>query len=610
MTDPPAPPLAALAPLLAEEPALRAVIARDPVVAVPDAARALFVAALARVTTRRPLLLAVPTGAEAERLVHDLGQFLGDGRGRAVPRVGDAAVRAGVAVARDDGPAAAGDVAPAQPGDRRPSVVVAPVRALVQRLGPHVEAVEPVVVRPGDQVDRDELVERLVAGGYRREYQVEARGEVAVRGSIVDVYPSTDDHPVRIDLWGDEVDRLSGFAVADQRSTHDVAEACIFPARELLPTRRGARAGRGAGRRAAVGPRAVGAPRRGPDLRRHGVVAAVALRPRAPAARPAARRRARAAGRAPAHARPRPGAARRRGVAGVDRSPTTWGAGDRDRPAASLARVRPAARAHRRGRGVAAVGTRRSRHAARRRDRVRSGGRRRRRARPPPAHARAATATASCSRPRAPARRTGSATSSPARGSTLARWRTCARRDAPRRRADRPRRGAPGRELALVAEADLTGRRRVHRRRARRAARARLLRRPQARRLRRAPPARRRPLPGDEAAHDGRRRARLPLARVQGRQGLRADRPGRDWCASTPAARRRRSTAWAAPTSRSSGHASAARCARSPRSSSCSTGSGSRRPDAPSAPTRRGSTRWRRRSRSRRRPTRCRRSST
>ncbi len=110
------------------------------------------------------------------------------------------------------------------------------MRALVQRLGPHAEEVEPVVVKPGDQVDRDDLVARLVAGGYRREYQVEARGEVAVRGSIVDVYPSTDDHPVRIDLWGDEVDRLSAFSVADQRSTHDVAEACIFPTRELLPT--------------------------------------------------------------------------------------------------------------------------------------------------------------------------------------------------------------------------------------------------------------------------------------------------------------------------------------------------------------------------------------
>jgi transcription-repair coupling factor (superfamily II helicase) len=121
-------------------------------------------------------------------------------------------------------------------GDALPEIVVAPVRALAQRLGPHVEDVEPLVVRRGEVHDRDALVEGLVAAGYRREYQVEARGEFAVRGSILDVYPSTADHPVRIDLWGDEVDRLSTFSVADQRSTGDVPEVVVFPCRELLPT--------------------------------------------------------------------------------------------------------------------------------------------------------------------------------------------------------------------------------------------------------------------------------------------------------------------------------------------------------------------------------------
>ena len=85
-------------------------------------------------------------------------------------------------------------------------------------------------------MDPAELVAELVRCGYRREYLVEHRGEVALRGSIVDVFPSTADAPVRIDLWGDEVDRLSEFSVHDQRSTGDVAEVDIFPARELLPT--------------------------------------------------------------------------------------------------------------------------------------------------------------------------------------------------------------------------------------------------------------------------------------------------------------------------------------------------------------------------------------
>ncbi|MGH9012693.1 MAG: transcription-repair coupling factor, partial [Acidimicrobiia bacterium] len=234
MTD--AAPLADLAGLLAEEPAVRAVIGREPVVAVPEAARALFTAALARATSRRPVVVAVPTGVEAERLAHDLGPFLGAGAVELFPawetlpfeRVSPSLETMGHRL-RVMWRLRAG-------GEELPTVLVAPVRALVQRLGPHVEDVEPVRVRPGDRLDRDELVARLVDGGYRREYQVEARGEVAVRGSIVDVYPSTDDHPVRIDLWGDEVDRLSAFSIADQRSTSELEEAWVFPTRELLPT--------------------------------------------------------------------------------------------------------------------------------------------------------------------------------------------------------------------------------------------------------------------------------------------------------------------------------------------------------------------------------------
>ena len=76
---------------------------------------------------------------------------------------------------------------------------------------------------------------RLVAMGYRREYQVEHRGELAVRGGIVDVFPSTADVPVRIDLWGDEVDRLTEFDLGDQRSIDDLDEVELFGCRELLP---------------------------------------------------------------------------------------------------------------------------------------------------------------------------------------------------------------------------------------------------------------------------------------------------------------------------------------------------------------------------------------
>ena len=80
----------------------------------------------------------------------------------------------------------------------------------------------------------DELISTLARFGYRREELVEHRGEFARRGSIIDVFPSTADTPIRIDLWGDEVDRLTAFNVNDQRSTDDLDSVRIFPARELI----------------------------------------------------------------------------------------------------------------------------------------------------------------------------------------------------------------------------------------------------------------------------------------------------------------------------------------------------------------------------------------
>ncbi len=230
-------PLERFATVLADDPAVVAASGgQGHPVAVPEPARAIFTATLARATARRPVLLAVPTGAEAERVAADLRQYLGADAVELFPawetlpfeRVSPATETMGRRL-RVMWRLRVG-------GEHLPEVVVAPVRALVQRLGPHVEAVEPIVVHAGARLDRDELVERLVAMGYRREYQVEARGELAVRGSIVDVYPATADHPVRIDLWGDEVDRLSQFSVADQRSHADLEDAWLFPVRELLPT--------------------------------------------------------------------------------------------------------------------------------------------------------------------------------------------------------------------------------------------------------------------------------------------------------------------------------------------------------------------------------------
>jgi transcription-repair coupling factor (superfamily II helicase) len=228
--------LRTLPPLLRDEPALARVIGRaSSVLAVAESARPLVVAGLATLSDKRPLVIALPTGTAAQRLADDLSVLLPPDAVEHFPawetlpfeRVSPAVETMGTRLRvlwRLADPA------------RHPRVIVAGVRALLQRLGPATTEVEPVVVRPGGRLDPDELVAGLVARGYRREELVEHRGEVARRGSIVDVFPSTADAPIRIDLWGDEVDRLTEFSVHDQRSTDALAEMLIFPARELLPS--------------------------------------------------------------------------------------------------------------------------------------------------------------------------------------------------------------------------------------------------------------------------------------------------------------------------------------------------------------------------------------
>ena len=226
--------LASLPRLLRNEPALtQAIGSASGLVAVPEAARAITIAALAQLSDRRPLVIACPTGTDAGQLFDDLAQYMPEGDvvlfpawetlpfERVSPSVETMGRRLEVLWRLR------------QP-DRAPRVVVAGVRALLQHLGPGAAAVEPIHVTKGAVLDPDELVARLVHAGYRREELVEHRGEVAKRGAIVDIYPSTADAPIRIDLWGDEVDRLTEFGVNDQRSTHDLAEAFVFPARELI----------------------------------------------------------------------------------------------------------------------------------------------------------------------------------------------------------------------------------------------------------------------------------------------------------------------------------------------------------------------------------------
>ena len=223
-------------------------------------------------------MVACPTGTMAGQLADDLAQFLPAGQVARVPGVGDAAVRAGEPVGRDDGSAPRGAVAAARPR-------ALPGGRSSPACGPCCSGSVPAPTTSSrsscaraTSSTPTSSCSRLVNFGYRREELVEHRGEFARRGAIIDVFPSTGDAPIRIDLWGDEVDRLTRSASTTSARSADLAEALIFPARELIPTDDvRARAPTLVGRRA-VGPRAVGAARRGRAVRRHGELAAVARR--------------------------------------------------------------------------------------------------------------------------------------------------------------------------------------------------------------------------------------------------------------------------------------------------------------------------------------------
>ncbi|MBT6445653.1 MAG: transcription-repair coupling factor, partial [Acidimicrobiaceae bacterium] len=219
---------------LSDDPALSASLGKKHAdLAVAEAAQPMVLAAIAGFGDRRPIVVVTATTNAAERLASDLETWLGAEHAQVFPawetlpfeRVSPAVETMGRRT----------QLLWQLRNGSSPKVLVVPIRALLQRLSPSHRAIEPLHVAQGDQLEMDDFITKLINIGYRRDSQVEHRGDVAVRGSIIDVYPSTGSAPIRIDLWGDEVDRLTEFAVADQRSTDPVGSIDIFPCREIIP---------------------------------------------------------------------------------------------------------------------------------------------------------------------------------------------------------------------------------------------------------------------------------------------------------------------------------------------------------------------------------------
>jgi transcription-repair coupling factor (superfamily II helicase) len=104
--------------------------------------------------------------------------------------------------------------------------------ALLERVPGPATRPRPVVLELGSDPGLEAVVEQLAAAGYTRVDTVEERGEVSVRGGLVDVFPTTGREPLRIEFFGDEIERLSAFSVFTQRSIRDLDQAIVYPAGE------------------------------------------------------------------------------------------------------------------------------------------------------------------------------------------------------------------------------------------------------------------------------------------------------------------------------------------------------------------------------------------
>ncbi|WP_316576066.1 transcription-repair coupling factor [Nocardia canadensis] len=236
------PPLAGLAEAAGGDAALRTVadlVGKSGVELVAPSAVRLFVAAT--IAAQQPLVVVTATGREADDLTVELAEMLGPSvamfpswetlpHERLSP--GPDTVGRRLEVLRR----LAHPEDPVYPEPLR--VVVTTVRSLMQPMTAGLGDIEPIVLRTGADYDFDELLTRLVEFAYTRVDMVGKRGEFAVRGGILDLFPPTADHPVRVEFWGDEITELRPFSVADQRSLgeHTVDTVVAPPCRELLLT--------------------------------------------------------------------------------------------------------------------------------------------------------------------------------------------------------------------------------------------------------------------------------------------------------------------------------------------------------------------------------------
>jgi transcription-repair coupling factor (superfamily II helicase) len=210
---------------------------------VSSALRPYAIAALADIgpaERARPTLVVVGDDRAARDMAADLRAWLAPRRVRYYPSRGVAyeshltppAHLVGLRVAALDALLAASNT------EIEPPVVVVSAVALSEKVPDPALRPHSFTLRVGELLDLDECASELVAAGYERVEQVEERGQFALRGGLLDVFPATEEHAVRVDMFDVEIESLRWFSTFTQRSLGDVGEVEIAPAAELAAEHR------------------------------------------------------------------------------------------------------------------------------------------------------------------------------------------------------------------------------------------------------------------------------------------------------------------------------------------------------------------------------------
>jgi transcription-repair coupling factor (superfamily II helicase) len=193
---------------------------------VSEPALPLLLAAL-REELARPLVVLAPEDQDARDAAEGAAWFLGEERVALLPSRG-----VHWASGLDPAPHLVGERARALDVLAAGGLVAASASALAEPLPPPDARPAPIRVAPGEELSLELLSESLALAGYERVDRADERGQFAVRGGLVDVFPTTGREPLRVEFWGDEIEQMRAFSPFTQRALHPVESAVIYPATE------------------------------------------------------------------------------------------------------------------------------------------------------------------------------------------------------------------------------------------------------------------------------------------------------------------------------------------------------------------------------------------